>query len=155
MPEGKKYVVCDRHVDGRRRSSMTIISDRRFCSTADCLKWCDLTSDLRVCSHRIFLNRKYREARYEAWIGLTLLCSMPVANFEVLSWQQVGNTVEQSKVNPAHSILGFRRQPVVQNSSSTSSASQFQECKKTFEGSASFYSVDDQPCCGPCAGVEA
>ena len=29
----------------------------------------------------------------------------------------------------------------------------FQECKKNFEGAANFYSVDDQPCCGPCAGV--
>ena len=28
-----------------------------------------------------------------------------------------------------------------------------QECKKNFEGAANFYSVDDQPCCGPCAGV--
>jgi len=27
------------------------------------------------------------------------------------------------------------------------------ECKKNFEGAANFYSVDDQPCCGPCAGV--
>ena len=28
-----------------------------------------------------------------------------------------------------------------------------QECKKTFEGSQNFYSIDNQPVCGPCAGV--
>jgi len=27
------------------------------------------------------------------------------------------------------------------------------ECKKTFEGSQNFYSIDNQPVCGPCAGV--
>merc|ERR1712004_782265 len=26
------------------------------------------------------------------------------------------------------------------------------ECKKTFEGSQNFYSIDNQPVCGPCAG---
>lgn len=28
------------------------------------------------------------------------------------------------------------------------------ECKCTFEGSKNFYSVDNQPVCGPCAGVQ-
>jgi len=27
------------------------------------------------------------------------------------------------------------------------------ECKKTFEGSQNFYSIENQPVCGPCAGV--
>lgn len=28
------------------------------------------------------------------------------------------------------------------------------ECKKTFEGQSNFYTVDDMPICGPCAGVQ-
>ena len=29
----------------------------------------------------------------------------------------------------------------------------FQECRCNFEGKSNFYSVEDQPVCGPCAGV--
>ena len=27
------------------------------------------------------------------------------------------------------------------------------ECKTTFEGQKSFYSLEDEPICGPCAGI--
>lgn len=28
-----------------------------------------------------------------------------------------------------------------------------QDCSCTFEGQKSFYAIDDQPVCGPCAGI--
>ena len=108
-----------------------------------------------VCSRRIFRNHKYREMQHlwiTDWVDITIVCmfrSFLDEIFEEWSWH-------------SGTLIPKQGQPRVANTTTkvppcyaSSSASQFQECKKTFEGSASFYSVDDQPCCGPCAGVVA
>jgi hypothetical protein len=40
------------------------------------------------------------------------------------------------------------------NTASFNGSFPLQECQTTFEGHKSFYTIDDMPVCGPCAGIE-